>query len=393
MEVPLRNNPQWALPSYDDHDWKLLKVSEDWDAQGYHEEQEQAWFRFTLLIPANTPALVLQMPKITKSYQLFANGIKFAQVGNLPPDRGYAISGAERVFTLPLTPSPQPQRLAIALRLWQSSSFQWLERDSFGEVLVGEPNTLLPAFERRKDASHLSNSGMSFTVIIFSIPLMTAAMLLFWMTRKNLYLWFAAEMLIGIAQFSIQLLSAHFAWRSDLTLALLVTSSIAADITNCMFIFGLLEVGASDVRKSRWIAVSILLAVLAELSAQLIAVPVPFVVADSFFFSLTVASQLIRAGLLFQAWRRGATDAGLLLVPFALNSLVGAFLNFGYTLLDTGRSPGILLSIPAYGLLTRPFQVTVVDAVNLLLLFGYLFVMVYRFARISREEQRLSTAL
>jgi hypothetical protein len=382
------NDLQWANPTFNDHDWKLLNVSDDWDKQGYHEEQDQAWFRFAILVPANTPGLVIEMPKIHKNYQLFADSKLVGQVGSLPPEKSYSTKGAARVFTLPVTPSDKPQRMTLALRLWQSQAFKWAERDGFGEVLIGEPDVLLAEFEQSKAADLVLAQGMDSTTFIFSIPVTIAALLLFWLTRKSLYLWFAGDMLMGYAQFTSNLLAGQHAWRSDVTLGILVATDILAAFANIMFIMGLL-----GLRRSRWMNAAIACVTVAELSTQLVAFRLPFVWADGLFFTFTFASQLIPAWLMFRAWRKGGTDTGIFLVPFAFNLLVAASLNFGYTLMDAGVAPGVFLGFPNFLILDKPFPVNIVSTANLLLMFGYLAVMVYHFVRMSSEEQRLTTAL
>jgi len=179
------NDPDWAKPDYNDHDWKLLKVSEDWDEQGYHEEQDQAWFRFTITIPAQAPGLVIQMPRIRKNYRLYANGQEVGGVGDFPPGPAHSTVGAPRIFTLPVIPSQQPQHMTIALRLWQSPQFKWAQRDGFGEVQIGTPDVMLPEFERFKAFDILNRRGMDYTASVFETPILAAALFLFILTPQT----------------------------------------------------------------------------------------------------------------------------------------------------------------------------------------------------------------
>jgi hypothetical protein len=74
----------------------------DWTKQGYPKRTELAWFRFRLRAPAHTQSLVLELPAIEKSYQLFNDGKLIAQVGTLRPGPAHNVIGATRVFTLPV---------------------------------------------------------------------------------------------------------------------------------------------------------------------------------------------------------------------------------------------------------------------------------------------------
>ena len=382
------NDPQWAKPDYDDSGWKLLKVSEDWDAQGYHEEQDQAWFRFTILIPAQTPGLVIQMPKITKNYRLYANGQEFGGMGDLPPAPAHSTEGATRIFTIPVTPSQQSQRMTIALRLWQSPKFKWAQRDGFGEVQIGEPGVMLPEFERFKAFDILNKRAMDYTMTVFETPILAAALFLFILTRKKLYLWFAADMVMSIADVAVLILASHFGWRSDITLILQIICDIGSQVAIGMFIIGLLEL-----RKPRWIVLSICLACLAELSTLLVAWRMPMPWADGIYLFLISSCEAIQIWQVFKAWRKGLAQAGIYLIPIALNFLTVNAGNLGFLFLDAGVPSGRYLILHNVVLFEAPLPATLGDLTSILITLGYFTVLVYLFSRISREEQRLSAAL
>ena len=79
----LGDDPSWSRPDFDDSGWPVLKPTEDWTTQGFPKKTELAWFRFHLRAPAHTSTLVLELPTISKSYQLFADGRLVGQVGTL----------------------------------------------------------------------------------------------------------------------------------------------------------------------------------------------------------------------------------------------------------------------------------------------------------------------
>ena len=382
------NDPQWATPNYDDSGWKLLKVSEDLDAQGYREEQDQAWFRFTITIPAQTPGLVIEMPRIRKNYRLYANGLEVGGIGDFPPGPAHSTVGAPRIFTLPVIPSQQPQRMTIALRFWQSPKFKWAQRDDFGEVLIGTPDVMLPEFDRFKAFDILNRRGMDYTASVFEAPILAAALFLFILTRKRLYLWFAADMVMGIAGIALLTLASHFGWRSDVNLIIQILCDIGVQVSIGMFILGLLEL-----RKPGWIIVSICLACLAELSTLLVVWRMPLPWADGIFLFLISSCEAIQIWQVFKAWRKGIAQAGIYLLPVALNFLNTNLGNLGWVFLDAGVPSGRYLILHNVVLFESPFPATLDDLLSILTTLGYFAVLVYLFARISSEEQRLSAAL
>ena len=382
------NDPNWAKPNYDDSGWKLLKVSEDWDEQGYHEEQDQAWFRFTILIPARTPGLVIQMPRISKNYRLYANGQEVGGVGDFPPGPAHSTVGAPRIFTLPVIPTQQPQRMTIALRLWQSPQFKWAQRDGFGEVQIGTPDVMLPEFERFKAFDILNRRGMDYTASVFEAPILASAIFLFILTRKRLYLWFAADMVMSIAGVALLTLASHLGWRSDVNLIVQILCDIGVQISIGMFIIGLLEL-----RNPRWIVLSICLACLAELSTLLVVWRMPLPWADGIYLFLICSCEAIQIWQVFKAWRKGTAQAGIYFVPIALNFLITNLGNLGYLCLDAGVPSGRYLILHNVVLFDSPFPATLDDLLSTLITLGYFAVLVYLFSRISSEEQRLSAAL
>jgi hypothetical protein len=68
------DDARWAQPGFDDSHWPTLQPANDWTKQGYPKDTQLAWFRFHLRAPAHTQSLVLELPTIEKSYQLFSDG-------------------------------------------------------------------------------------------------------------------------------------------------------------------------------------------------------------------------------------------------------------------------------------------------------------------------------
>ena len=90
----LGDDARWAQPDFDDSNWPTLQPTTDWIKQGYPKRTEFAWFRFRLRAPAHTQSLVVELPTIEKSYQLFSDGKLIAQVGTLPPGPAHNVIGS-----------------------------------------------------------------------------------------------------------------------------------------------------------------------------------------------------------------------------------------------------------------------------------------------------------
>src|ERR1700744_3887686 len=80
------DDPRWADPAFDDSTWPLLRSDRDWSSQGYNHLAGFAWYRFRVVVPADTPALSLYVPEVMTSYEVYADGVKLGGFGGLPPE-------------------------------------------------------------------------------------------------------------------------------------------------------------------------------------------------------------------------------------------------------------------------------------------------------------------
>jgi hypothetical protein len=191
----LGDDARWAQPDFDDSTWQTLQPATDWTKQGYPKRTEFAWFRFRLRAPAHTQSLVLELPAIEKSYQLFSDGKLIAQVGTLPPGPAHNVIGAARVFTLPVHSGSSAKEITVALRLWQDPTVAGT-RDSVleGKAYAGGSEAVLDHFSAAKAVDLLSTGGV-YTINIVLLIVGAATALLFWLTRERFYLWFACYLI------------------------------------------------------------------------------------------------------------------------------------------------------------------------------------------------------
>src|SRR5271163_3122496 len=54
----------WSEPTFDDSNWPLLRSDEPWSGQGYTGMSGFGWYRFRITVPANHPALALDLAPI-----------------------------------------------------------------------------------------------------------------------------------------------------------------------------------------------------------------------------------------------------------------------------------------------------------------------------------------
>lgn len=385
----LGDDPRWAQPHFDDSAWPTLQPGTDWTKQGYPKRTELAWFRFHLRVPAHTQSVILELPAIEKSYQLFSDGKWIAQVGTLPPGPAHNVIGAARVFTLPVNSVSSAKQITVALRLWQDPDIAG-SRDSIleGQAYAGASDAVLDHFSATK-AIDLLASGSAYTLNLLLLIVGAATALLFWLTRERFYIWFACYLIIDSLFFAIDFAAQHQAWNFYLFTYLSIFLDVCSGIALVFFIVEAVHAG-----KWKYAIVPGALTLFAELSIIFVLRGYVSVAAGDIGYCLaTVSARMLLLLYLVHGWRAGNLYAKLLFFPFAIDVLTTACLNTGYVLLDFNVTRAIDIVPAHYLLLHQPFEVNLDQIDRAIAFLGMLAVLVYRFARTSREQQRLSAAL
>jgi hypothetical protein len=385
----LGDNSDWAQPGFDDASWPVLHPGEDWTTQGYPVKTELAWFRFHLLVPAHTQSLVLKLPGIEKSFQLFCDGQLIGQVGTLPPGPAHIVIGAPRVFTLPVNSGPAPKNITVALRLWQDPATAGARASVLeGTAYAGSSQAVLDYFATGKAAT-LMSYGSSYATEIVRFIVGAGTILLFWFTRERFYLWFAGYLILDSLFFPIDLASAHQAWGLYFTTGI----SILIDFLTQVAYIGFF-VSALHSNKTKPILAPAALALFGEISIILVlkhAISLKW--GDIGYCLANIAISIIIGWYLIRGWRSGNFYAKFLFVPYAMGAIANVLNNLGGVLFDLDIHFARSIIPRHYILLSDPFEINLDDLLRLIGLIGLLAVLVYRFARTSREQQRLASAL
>jgi sigma-B regulation protein RsbU (phosphoserine phosphatase) len=385
----LGDDPSWAQKDFDDSRWQTLDPLKNWSNQGYPVKTELAWFRFRLLAPAHTRVLVLEMSKVAKNYQLFCDGQMIAQVGPLPPGPAHNVEGAARLFTLPVHAGDAATEVSIALRLWQDPAFAGTRRHSlFDRVFAGAPDAVLEHFSNAK-AAQLVSEGDNYLQVLISIIVGAATLLLFGFTRERFYLWFAVYIALANFTLVINAVAAHQAWDFAFFTYFKIAVGLLAQWALVLFI-----VEALSLPRGRSFLVpgaagliaygATVLAIHRNLSLK--SADITFCLAMSLVF-------LLLDFYLLRGWRRGNLYAKLLFLPFTVTTVFVILNNLGYALNDLHLAPSFNMQPLNIILFEQPFGFSLEDAGQVFSLLGLLAVLVYRFARTNREQQRLTAAL
>lgn len=391
----------WASAGFDDTSWQLLRSDQSWSIQGYKGYSGFAWYRFKIVLPANHPPLALYIPHVGTSYQVFGGGRLIGQYGGLPPrqridkhDPGIFNSSGVRlgqIIPLPAGIADGTGSLAIAIRVWQWSDWAYFDNGppaiTIGDVSLLNQQSLL---ERNHDFWSLSAQN---DLLLLNLMAAFAGLGLFLLRRgESEYLWFTAVELVNAALCAYVIYPAYYpVWFQAFESLHFLLLFLLYGICFPMFFATLLKEPRG---RLFWITTG------AALFGVLMVVPLAmgwmsWMVWLPVITLAWIPNSLCLLLLLFVAAKRGNQDAGLLLVPMCVE--------FGST-----YSESILLGINATGhagpifsswvriwgqLFSWPFPISVQNYADFLTQISILTILVLRFARTRRDEERHTSEL
>jgi serine phosphatase RsbU (regulator of sigma subunit) len=114
----LGDDMSWASPAFNDTDWEQLTADQPWGQQGHSNYADYAWYRRSISItpaPGVAPDIQLLIPAIDDVYEVYWNGIKVGQLGNMPPHMYWLSSLEPQIYNL------GPARAGVlAIRVWKT---------------------------------------------------------------------------------------------------------------------------------------------------------------------------------------------------------------------------------------------------------------------------------
>lgn len=378
------DDPRYAQPNFDDSKWKLLKADEDWAAQGYPNLSGIAWYRFKLVLPEHCPPLALYISRLMTTYEVYEDGVKIGGAGSSPsnPTPDHTVPAI-----IPLRTAGTPHTVTIAIRVWHWPGWaSYYGGGPHNPTLVGA-QPLIVQQAAQEVAVH--SWGIVDEILLAVLEgLAGIAALGFFYLRQNEreYLWFGLMMLLS------SLSRCYTNWAAGHDMNVLTRDNIqavllvASQLTTIAF-FRILLHGRKN--WAYWLAVVTTCAAMFAnfLDGSLLSVRRSQEVAAILMlpFSAWVLTLLIRQA------KKGVADARLLLVPTLLtqvSGLVGNLIWISYLANWQRKTAQQDLTLSHW-----PFYFTLTDLTSALFLLAMLAILIMRFNRTRREEERLETEL
>jgi phosphoserine phosphatase RsbU/P len=394
------DNPAWADPNFDDSGWSLLKSDRDWGQQGYKGYSGMGWYRFQILVPARVEHISFALPQIETSYEVFSDGVLIGSYGKMPPHSEidyfgwdnllYKIPAARGVRTTGL------RKVSIAIRVWQ-----WPHLAAYygggpqtGGGISGD-SSLLKERRNLNLARDFTDQASDEILALLSALAAIGALALYLVRRKEPeYLWFGLRMGI-VAIWGWIDCSIHWhVWGYQTYQLAYSAKDVANTLLYIAFFVQMLQ------PRRGWLLKAAVVCALLEIPNYTMMYVFPEVVSPLITSPLddllTLGSTIwILVTLFSTAWQKSKDnsrwlDARLLVVPFLLRTSEN-WLNQANSVVYFINRHSPFLNARSTFLFRSPFPITLANVIQLLWLVSVFVVLVLRFARTSREQERYAT--
>ncbi len=378
----------WANPAFDDSSWPLLRAGKGWSQQGYAGYGGVAWYRLAIVLPAQHGPLALYIPGVDVSCQVFANGRLIGQVGGLPP-RPRWVSQSRILFAIPGDVAATG-RLLLAIRVWEPTNYSTtLAGGLYSAPRIGDASDLVRF--RTLAGKDIYWEDSSMMVELFANFIGGLASLIMFALRRNEreYLWFGLY-LLTFSLFNVNQL--YWAFRpvphdaAQVLTWLLVGFGFYAF---AQFFAALCGQTRSRLRVAAgllWIAFMFLLIVRI------------FQPQSAWGWGFGAASAGVGYwaclfAMAYRAWKAGSRDAAILMFPVLWNLVENLLLTLGGSP-AVGHQAWMRAYFHFYYSGIRwPFPFVVLNLLGDLTNLVVLIVVIRRFARSRRDEERFESEL
>ena len=384
------DDPHWSDPIFDDSQWPLVRIDQPWSTQGFTSDSGFAWYRFKIVVSPGSSKLGFYYPSPFDCYELYVDGRLAAKYGGMPPNPRVfpTVNYQPPVQRIPDELLPTGRPVLVALRVWHWPYWTYTPPGPYLPLYLGDAHLLETQRQLRISDNVVGVSGFNLLLVACLIGCCAGLGLFLLRPGEFEYLWFAgAELGLASLAWSRSYQAAftidfhtHQLWES--------LSYLAFNICWPTFIVRFL---GQPRRRLYWITVAL------AIGPILATIPYLFewISAASFIVLVFLAGSLTGAGVLLLVWiptRRGSADARLLVAPTLL--YIFANLARGVVLVGLILDPLNFSWWDRYNsILTWPFTFSVESLAVFITQAAVLAIIVLRFARKSRDEERLANEI
>jgi hypothetical protein len=378
------DDPRWADPGFDDSAWSTVNLAQPLENQGVEPYTGYGWYRvhlqpqdFAALAAGERPMLLVTGNSVGQ-LAVYVNGLESGHTEGMKDPPAMYLSPP---FTASFLGLSTKQPVVIAIRTWVGPGVM-VHRGLLTRVDVGAPTEI-----QERLAASVSNQWGEYAITPIAIAFL-----------------FVCVALLGLALFLAQRHHREYLWLALLCVSVAISAagesayglaiipynvfSIFSAFSGRVFMAVTLEfvltfTGGYGRKTVRGVQIALLLLPFASLAHLTQIYQIVAAGAEIVFCALVCV-------LLFRAWRRGQTDAGVMFLPFLLAATADSadtLLSYAagnHWLPDRFLSMHFHLGPIAFGTGTIAYSVFLASIVAVIL---------YRFIRVSQEEQRTTAEI
>jgi sigma-B regulation protein RsbU (phosphoserine phosphatase) len=376
------DDPRWADPNFDDSSWPVVTLDEPLTGQGVEPYSGFAWYRIRLEprqlaefdnLSTNTPLDLMVTGVAAGQLAAYVNGVEAGQTRGMTDHPAMFQSVP---FSVRLAGPEANGTRILAIRTWAEPGVQ-IHRGLLAKVEIGTHDDISDriAMATGRQWNENVSSAMMLAFLFLCVALLGAALYIAQRNHSE-YLWLAlmclsvaltgaAEVAFGLAWTPLSIYRIFTQWSGRIFMA--VTLEFVLRFT-----------GSKSVRAVRVVQVCVLLLPILSLLHL-----------GQFFEILSIAAEVVFCVLvcilLFRGWRQGRQEAGIMLVPFFLAATadsVDAILDAAtswHWLPERFASHRFHFGPVGFGTGTISYSIFLGSLVAVVL---------YRFIRVSQDEQR-----
>lgn len=376
------DDPRWADPAYDDSAWGTVTLGKPLSEQGFDSYTGYGWYRLRLAASqpsqlahgqSDEPLSLLVTSRSVGQLAVYING---ADAGRTRGMHDQPTMYQSTPFIVHVARADDPKATVIAIRSWAGADLP-IQHGLLDKVELGSHADIaerLAQTTARQWNEHVT-AGLILTFLFLCVAVLGATLYLAQRNHSE-YLWLALlclsvaitgadELLFGQALLSLPVFKVLELWTGRFFMA-----------ATLEFI---LRFTASDRKRTvRGVQIYVLLLPIVSLLQFQQLYEILSITAEVVFCA-------VAAVLLFQAWRRGRREAGVMLLPF----LLAATADSADTILDYLASRHwIGEKFASNRFHFGPTQFGTSSIAYSIFLASVMAVILYRFIRVSQEEQR-----
>jgi hypothetical protein len=389
LDAPWRvhfgDDPAFAQPGFDDSHWELHDITKDWASAGHKGYAGYAWYRMRVILPKGTEPLAIAVYPPANAVEVYIDGALAGTIGRMRPKPVWSF--LRDVYAVPVPPGLNGRSVQVALRVWVPPV--WASSVGVGAAArppllgtAGDVERIDALTQKNRWVANIPNWAvdmLGFAVGLFSLGL-------FLLQRHAREYAYAGAFFCGVPAGGL------YYWISQQTGAsflIIVPFNLAQAVLLCLwllFIWKFMRLRADRLLYACLAATSI-----GPIVALLL---VQGLISDPAYAWALAAMDLFLATAVFirlsALARRGNRDAQLFLIPFSLWVLVSCVWAIFLALWASGIA-NLFTALTLYH--GTHFEITWGNVFGLLSNLSFGAVLVLRYARSARQEQRLRTEM